>query len=168
MQNELVISGYALTWDETPLLSGCQLPGSYTKSKYIERFERGAFTESIKEGNQKLLIEHKKIYEVEGSLIFLEDETGLAFRAELKNDEYNRMVYNAIRNREIKHVSVGFRNTESEITKLRHYKLRTITKVDLLEISLLNDPAYKTSCVQVGCDNTRLNLQAKINRALKV
>lgn len=159
----LVLSGYALCWDEKAFIE------KDWNERFYEQFQRGAFSESIKTGGQKLLLFHKKIYEIanekEGNLIFLEDEKGLAFRIELPNNSDGRFTYNLVRDG-LKHVSVGFRNARVELGEYRHTRLHTVKKADLVEISLLNNPSYKTSTVRTGCDHIRLNMISKINNSL--
>jgi uncharacterized protein len=161
MEN-LILSGYALCWDEKAFIE------KDSHNRFYEQFQRGAFSKSIENGNQKVLLFHKRIYEIESRLTLLEDEKGLAFRIDLPNSSEGRFYYNLVRDGTINHVSIGFHNDEVELGQYRHFNFRSVKKAELREISLVTDPAYKTSIVRAGCDNSRLDIIVKINRALKI
>lgn len=159
MEN-LILSGYALCWNERAFIE------KNPHNRFYEQFQRGAFSESIKRKNQKVLLFHKKVYEIESHLTLLEDEKGLAFRIELPNNSDGRFAYNLVKSGTISHVSIGFNNDEFELSEYRHFKFRIVKKADLAEISLVTHPAYKTSIVRTGCSNVRLDILSKISKAL--
>lgn len=163
MTNILVISGYALCWNEQACIHNNQ-------ERFYEQFLPGAFVDSIKNRNQTARYFHMSSFDFAsadtGQLTLCEDERGLSFRIELENNHENRLLYNLIRDRQICHVSVGFKNAEFEETKRGRQSFRLIQRAELVEISIVENPAYKTSIVQVGCNNSRLELISKIDKAL--
>lgn len=163
MTKPLVISGYALCWNERACIHDNQ-------GRFYEQFLPGAFVDSIKKRNQTVRYSHLRSLDFAsakaGRLTLFEDERGLSFRIELENNHENRLLYNLIRDRQICHVSVGFKNAEFEETKRGRQRFRLIQRAELVEISIVENPAYKTSYVQVGCINRRLELVSKIDKAL--
>lgn len=163
---DLVISGYALCWEEKAFIE------KEFDYKFYEQFQRGAFSETIKKGKQNVLLFHKRHYDIvnekEGNLTLMEDEKGLAFRIELPNNSESRLTYNLVETRTINHVSIGFTNAKYELSEYRHFKFHIVKSAELREISLLHNPAYKSSIVRTGCNNPRLNLLSEINKALKL
>ncbi|KMN41973.1 HK97 family phage prohead protease [Lysinibacillus sp. LK3] len=163
MTKPLVISGYALCWNERACIHDDQ-------GRFYEQFISGAFVDSIKKRNQTVRYSHLSSLDFAsadtGQLTLCEDERGLSFRIELENNHENRLLYNLIRDRQICHVSVGFKNAEFEETKRGRRNFRLVQRAELVEISIVENPAYKTSIVQVGCNNSRLELISKIDKAL--
>ena len=157
--DNLIISGYALLWNEKAYIDK-------NNEQYYEQFKRGAFVETIKSDHQAIYVFHKGIYEVKGKLILLEDDKGLVFRAELENDSFERTIFNQVQNKTIRHVSIGFYSESFEFGKYRNKSFKTISKAKLREISLVTTPAYKTSSVMTGCENSKLNLSSKIDKLL--
>ncbi|MEK5100940.1 HK97 family phage prohead protease [Cytobacillus sp. FSL M8-0252] len=165
--NSLVISGYALCWNEKSFIE------KQWNRQFYEQFQRGAFSDSIKTRKQRLLLFHNDIYEIvndkEGQLTFLEDEKGLAFRINLPNNSNGRLVYNLVQSGTINHVSIGFTNgIYKPNQRYRHFPFHYVNRADLHEISLVSNPAYKTSIVHTGCNNVRLNLMSNIDQSLKI
>lgn len=163
MTKSLVISGYALCWNERACIHNDQ-------EKFYEQFLPGAFVDSIKKRNQTARYFHMSSLDFasaeNGQLTLYEDERGLSFRIELENNHENRLLYNLVRDGQIRHVSVGFKNAEFKETKRGRQSFRVIQRAELVEISIVENPAYKTSSVQVGCNNSRLELISKIDKAL--
>ncbi|MFB2517505.1 HK97 family phage prohead protease [Lysinibacillus sp. OTC-L20] len=163
MTKPLVISGYALCWNERACIHDDQ-------GRFYEQFLPGSFVDSIKKRNQTVRYLHLSSLDFAsaetGQLTLFEDERGLSFRIELENNHENRMFYNLVKDKEVCHVSVGFCNAEYEEEIKGRQRMRYIKRTDLVEISLVKNPAYKTSYVQIGCNNRRLELISKIDKAL--
>jgi len=163
MIKPLVISGYALCWNERACIHDDQ-------GRFYEQFLPGAFVDSIKKRNQTVRYCHMRSLDFAsaetGQLTLFEDEKGLSFRIELENNHENRLLYNLVRDGQIRYVSVGFKNAEFKETKRGRQSLRLIKRAELVEISIVENPAYKTSIVQVGCNNRRLELISKIDKVL--
>uniref|UniRef100_UPI0020BD76A9 HK97 family phage prohead protease n=1 Tax=Lysinibacillus sp. D3C2_S12 TaxID=2941226 RepID=UPI0020BD76A9 len=75
-----------------------------------------------------------------------------------ENNHENRLLYNLVRDGQVNHVSVGFKNAEFKEIKRGSKKFRLIQRAELVEISIVENPAYKTSSVRIGCNNRRLEL----------
>ena len=163
MTKPLVISGYALCWNERACIHNDQ-------ERFYEQFLPGAFADSIQRRNQTVRYCHMRSLDFAsaetGQLTLFEDEKGLSFRIELENNHENRLLYNLVRDGQIRHVSVGFKNAEFKETKRGRQSFRLIKRAELVEISIVENPAYKTSIVQVGCNNRRLELISNIDKAL--
>lgn len=163
MTKPLVISGYALCWNERACIRDDQ-------ERFYEQFLPGAFVDSIKKRNQTVRYSHLSSLDFAsaeaGQLTLFEDEKGLSFRIELENNLENRLLYNLIRDGQICHVSVGFKNAEYKESKRGRQSFRLIQRAELVEISIVENPAYKTSIVRVGCNNRQLELISKIDKAL--
>lgn len=163
MTKPLVISGYALCWNERACIHDDQ-------GRFYEQFLPGAFVDSIKKRNQTARYFHLSSLDFAsaetGQLTLFEDEKGLSFRIELENNHENRLLYNLVMDGQLSHVSVGFKNAEYKEMKRGRQKFRLIQRAELVEISVVENPAYKTSIVQVGCNNKRLELISKIDKAL--
>lgn len=162
--NELFIHGYALHWNEIARI--------YEDGEtFYEQFQQGAFTDSLKQRNQKALVLHKSLLDIAsveaGTMFIYEDEVGLAFQIKLQNDSEGRSIYDLVKDGQLKHASVLFVPVKGEVGKRRGLKYRVIKKAQLEEISLVDNPAYETSSVQIG-SNTRVMLLAKIQAALSI
>ncbi|WP_338652352.1 HK97 family phage prohead protease [Lysinibacillus sp. Y5S-8] len=163
MTKPLVISGYALCWNERACIYGDQ-------GKFYEQFLPGVFVDSIKKRHQTLRYLHLSSLDFAsakmGQLTLFEDERGLSFNIELENNNENHLLYNLVRDGQVNHVSVRFKNAEFKETKRGRQSFKLIQRAELVEISIVENPAYKTSIVQVGCKNSRLELISKIDKAL--
>lgn len=118
---------------------------------FNEVVKQGAFKRSLNSGKTiPLLLEHdyeKRLADTAASnLTLTEDQIGLRFDAEIRDKE----VYNKILNKEINNCSFGFLPIEQEfeeVTDLR--EKRYLKDLELLEISLVQNPAYAGSLVEV-------------------
>lgn len=160
----LFIHGYALHWNEIARI--------YQDGEtFYEQFEKGAFVDSLKRGNQKALVLHKTVFDiasVEARTMFIyEDEVGLAFQVKLQDDSDGRLIYDLVKDGQLNHASVSFTSIKKEVVNRRGLKHRIIKKAHLGEISVVDNPAYKTSSVQIG-SNMREILKAKIDAALSI
>ncbi|WP_336636610.1 HK97 family phage prohead protease [Lysinibacillus fusiformis] len=163
MTKPLVISGYALCWNERACIQEGQ-------GRFYEQFLPGSFVDSIKKRNQTVRYSHMSSLDFAsaeaGQLTLSEDERGLSFRIELENNNENSLLYNLVRDGQLSHVSVGFTNAKYKESKRGSKKFRLIQRADLVEISIVENPAYKTSSVRVGCNNRQLELISKIDKVL--
>lgn len=117
---------------------------------FNEVVKQGAFTRSLKSGKEiPLLLEHdyeKRLADTSNTLTLIEDQIGLRFDAEIRDKE----VYEKIKNRQINNCSFGFLPIEQEFEQVSQVREKRFLKdLDLLEISLVENPAYAGSLVEV-------------------
>ncbi|MBO5130883.1 MAG: HK97 family phage prohead protease [Clostridia bacterium] len=131
---------------------------------FNEVVKQGAFKRSLDSGkNIPLLLEHdyeKRLADTSmNNLTLVEDQIGLRFDAEIRDKE----VYNKILNKEINNCSFGFLPIEQEFEDVSDMREKRYLKdLELLEISLVQNPAYAGSLVE-----TR-NMNAAIEKALEI
>ena len=138
------IAGYAVVWDAPSSDLG-----------FIEKIKRGAFTDSIAAGDQRLLLEHlphKLLGKVSSKTLSLsEDNHGLKFNATLPKSPMGEDVAESIRRGDLSAMSFGFRvlpngdewgNTGKQVT-------RTVKKASLSEISVVSQAAYPSTSVNL-------------------
>ena len=130
---------------------------------FNEVVKQGAFTRSLQSGKKiPLLLEHDydKVLadNMTNTLTLTEDQIGLRFDAEIRDKE----VYEKVKNKQINNCSFGFLPIDQEfenVTNLR--EKRYLKDLELLEISLVENPAYAGSLVEVR------NLNEQEQRALE-
>lgn len=117
---------------------------------FNEVVKQGAFTRSLNSGKDiPLLLEHdydKKLADTSTSLTLKEDQIGLRFDAEIRDKD----VYEKVKSKQINNCSFGFLPVEQEFEPVSEVREKRYLKdLDLLEISLVENPAYAGSLVEV-------------------
>jgi len=139
------ISGYAVKWDKRSVKMG------YWK-RFQEVFKRGAFTDTLKNDNQKALWSHDTS-QVLGStknntLRLSEDSIGLRFELDLPATQLGNDAYELVKRGDVDGVSFGFSmQGESWDEADPDNIIRSVTKAKLMEISPVAFPAYPDSQV---------------------
>lgn len=137
---------------------------------FNEVVKQGAFKRSLSSGKDiPLLLEHdyeKRLADTSGTLILTEDQIGLRFDAEIRDKD----VYEKIKSKQINNCSFGFLPIEQEfeaVTDLR--EKRYLKDLELLEVSLVENPAYAGSLVEVRNMNEEMkkNEETAKEKALK-
>jgi HK97 family phage major capsid protein/HK97 family phage prohead protease len=156
----LFVSGYV---NETNQWS--QMLGKTTRFK--EKVEKGAFQKAIDEAtNITFLAEHdpdKILASTDaGSLTLKEDEKGLYMEARISNTTWGRDYHTLIKDKLLKGMSFGMRVLEDRWKKLSDgtYE-RTISKLQLFEITATKNPAYLQS--QIEARNLEIIQDPKID-----
>jgi len=135
------IQGYAVKWNELSNPIG---------GLFVEKFERGAFTESLKTNNQKAFWSHNSNYVLgstrSNTLRLSEDDVGLRFEVDLPDSTWGNDAYTSIKRGDVDNVSFGFSlvNKDSEAWEDRSdgVLIRTVKTANLFEISPVAFPAY--------------------------
>lgn len=141
-----VLSGYAVVYGvESRDMGG-----------WKEIIARGAMTESLRKGlDVRFLYQHKsdQIMAREGgnTLTLTEDDNGVKFEAKLIDTQLNRDAYLNVSQGNLDAMSFGMpygsvtAKWERDIVK--KMDIRTVTKADIVEISLVTWPAYEDTSV---------------------
>lgn len=136
---------------------------SSKRSKWFnEVVKRGAFTRSITCGKEiPLLLEHdekRQLASTSNSLTLKEDQIGLRFDAEIRDKD----VYEKVKSKQINNCSFGFIPVEEEFEVVDSVREKRYLKdLELLEISLVENPAYAGSLVEVRNMNEQLEERKK-------
>ncbi len=117
---------------------------------FREVVSAGAFARSLESGNDiKALVEHDASRIVarteNGSLQVGEDAHGLWVRIEPNDSSEGRDLVENVRTGLLSQMSIGFRVLEETWQKIEGEELRTLTRVDLVETSIVADPAYRAT-----------------------
>jgi HK97 family phage prohead protease len=139
--------GYALHWRSPAFIREGGHP-------YAECFERGAFAKSIVAGRVLLCSDHDRSQIVarqdDGTLTLVEDAVGLRIDAWANNSLAGDVAIHDARCRWRAGLSVGFTALKEEWLLTETGKLRVVTEADLVEISIIRTPAYRSSELYAG------------------
>lgn len=135
------IQGYAIKWNELSNPIG---------GLFVEKFERGAFAESLKTNNQKAFWSHNSNYVLgstrSNTLRLIEDDVGLRFEVDLPDSTWGNDAYTSIKRGDVDNVSFGFslinKDSESWEDRSDGVLIRTVKTANLYEISPVAFPAY--------------------------
>ena len=145
------VAGYAVCWDSPSNDLG-----------FIERIQKGAFTDSLALGEQRLLREHDPRLLLarvsSGTLTLKEDAKGLGFTATLPNSPIGEDTTALLMRGDLSSMSFGFRVLPNGETWGSEGKqvTRSITKASLSEVSIVSTPAYNSSSVSLRACPTEL------------
>jgi len=140
---ERTIAGHAAVFDKF----------SQNLGGFVEKISRGAFTESLAKRDIRALWSHNPDYILgrtgNRTLRLWEDDYGLGFELKLPDTQLGRDTYTSIARGDVSGMSFGFRVMEHEWKKSDGTgpHQRTLTKVDLFEVSPTAFPAYEATDV---------------------
>lgn len=146
-EGEMKISGYINVTER-------QSETLYSKARrkwFKETMQKGVFERALQKNanNIPCLLEHnwecRLANTSEGTLHLREDNIGLRFDALINDPD----VYEQVRNKQINSCSFGFRIIDQEIRNINQRLEETYVKeIELLEVSLVRNPAYVGSLVE--------------------
>lgn len=146
--NTLVIEGYALKWDVR----------SKNLGGFVERVAEGATKKTIQESDVRALVNHdpNKVFgrSKSGTLELSNDSTGTHYR--VKGDlrqSYVQDLAIAMERGDVTQSSFGFRvvgNGQEWGEDEDGYPLRTLTEIQLFDVSPVTYPAYEDSTSGIG------------------
>lgn len=125
---------------------------------FYEQVASGAFTKSLDEGDQRMLIDHDSFYVVSrasaDTLDLSQDKRGLAVDSALDDElSYVRDLKANLRNKNITGMSFGFRVVKDDWEMVSvgetddgteiEAELRTLLELELIEVSAVTFPAYE-------------------------
>ncbi|MFK4916324.1 HK97 family phage prohead protease [Lactococcus petauri] len=166
----LILSGYAVRWDTLSNIIDKEDDPFYTvlNEPYYEKISKNAFKDSLNNNNQLALIDHNFSQEIgkanDCSLILLEDDTGLKFQLQIKEDRLGINTFLKVLSLEITGVSIGFNSIEYKYEKRDGKNILSVYKANLVEISLTNKPLYPLTSVIKG--NKKQFLLSKIDKLI--
>lgn len=135
------IAGYAAVFDQETDIGGM----------FREKVARGAFADTLKSADVRAYYDHDMGRVLgrssSGTLRLHEDDTGLAVEIDLPDTSDGRDVRTLIERGDISGMSFGFIVTGQEWDEKSEPPLRTISNVDLIEVSVVSIPAYEGTSV---------------------
>jgi len=143
----MTVSGYV---NKAGQLS--QILGS--AKRFVEKVAPGAFRKAIEQSQRDIdfLAEHKNELILSstrnGSLKLIEDEQGLYMSAVITPTSWGKDYYELISNGLYRNMSFGFRTLKDSWKPLKDGLFeRTIEELELMEVSVVKDPAYLQSTI---------------------
>ena len=144
---------------------------------FIERIERGAFTDAIGRDDVVFLINHEGLplaRSRSGTLELSEDDHGLKIRTQLDADDPDvKAIVPKMKRGDLDKMSFAFRADEQSWDESGDVPIRTITRASLYDVSIVTTPAYDATEIglrslqdfQASKPNhsaTRLRMKAKL------
>jgi HK97 family phage prohead protease len=140
------VSGYAVLWNTPSFPIGAD-------NGFIEKVAPYAFRDSLAANDIRLLREHKPELLLartsSKTLAVTEDERGLKFSASLPDSPIGQDTAVSLERRDLKGMSFGFQAISANWGNEGKQVVRTLNKCRLAEISIVGDPAYAQTSVDV-------------------
>jgi len=141
------IDGFAAVYDEyTEIMD-------WWGDSFQERIQRGALTDTLGDGHDIFALKNHNWNEVLGrtgaNLVLTDRENGLFFDLTPNQSTLGRDIVEDVRSGLIKGCSIGFRILEQLWEERDDTWFRTITKIELREITLTPIPAYTSTTAEV-------------------
>ena len=148
--DSVVISGYVNAVERWSKPLRANLRG--IAQRFIEKIKAGVFRTALKRNNNvKVLLNHNPERELanteNGSAILEEDNIGLRAEVTITDPE----VVEKARNHKLVGWSFGFYSNSDEVAQRETIATRTVTDMDLVEVSILDDtrsPAYYGTSIE--------------------
>ena len=148
--DSVVVSGYVNSVERWSKPLRMNLRG--TMQRFIERIKAGVFRTALKRNdNVKVLLNHNPDRELantkDGTAILEEDNIGLRAEVTITDPE----VVEKARNHRLVGWSFGFYSNSDEVAQEATMATRTVTDMDLVEVSILDDtksPAYYGTSIE--------------------
>lgn len=137
-----VITGYAAVFDML----------SENLGGFREKIKPGAFAQSIRDGDVRALWDHDSKYVLgrnrAGTLALTEDARGLQVSITPPDTTWANDLLTTMRRGDINQMSFGFFTRADEWDKKTNPPTRTLTDVDLFDVSIVTYPAYPQTSVE--------------------
>ena len=155
--DSVVISGYVNSVERWSKPLRANLRG--TMQRFIERIKAGVFKTALKRNdNVKVLLNHNHDRELantkDGSAKLEEDNIGLRAEVTITDPE----VVEKARNHKLVGWSFGFYSNSDEVAQQETIATRTVTDMDLVEVSILDDtksPAYYGTSIETRSEGDK-------------
>ena len=153
--DSVVISGYVNSVERWSKPIRGNLRG--VMQRFIEKIKAGAFKNALKRNdNVKVLLNHNSDRELantkDGTAILEEDNIGLRAEVTITDPE----VVEKAKNNKLVGWSFGFYSNSDEVTQRETIATRTVTDMDLVEVSILDDtksPAYYGTSIETRSED---------------
>lgn len=153
--DSVVISGYVNAVERWSKPLKANLRGMM--QRFIEKIKAGAFKNALKRNdNVKVLLNHNPDRELvntkDGTAILEEDNIGLRAEVTITDPE----VVEKARNHKLVGWSFGFYSNSDEVAQEATIATRTVTDMDLVEVSILDDtksPAYYGTSIETRSED---------------
>ena len=153
--DSVVISGYVNSVERWSKPLRANLRGKM--QRFVEKIKAGAFKTALKRNdNVKVLLNHNPDRELantkDGSAILEEDNIGLRAEVTITDPE----VVEKARNHKLVGWSFGFYSNSDEVAQEATIATRTVTDMDLVEVSILDDtksPAYYGTSIETRSED---------------
>ena len=153
--DSVVISGYVNSVERWSKPLRANLRG--TMQRFVEKIKAGVFKNALKRNdNVKVLLNHNHDRELantkDGTAILEEDNIGLRAEVTITDPE----VVEKARNHKLVGWSFGFYSNSDEVAEGATMATRTVTDMDLVEVSILDDtksPAYYGTSIETRSDD---------------
>lgn len=155
--DSVVISGYVNSVERWSKPLRANLRG--TMQRFIEKIKAGVFKNALKRNdNVKVLLNHNHDRELantkDGTAILEEDNIGLRAEVTITDPE----VVEKARNHKLVGWSFGFYSNSDEVAQEATMATRTVTDMDLVEVSILDDtksPAYYGTSIETRSEGDK-------------
>ena len=155
--DSVVISGYVNAVERWSKPLRANLRGMV--QRFIEKIKAGVFKNALKRnGNVKVLLNHNPDRELantkDGTAILEEDNIGLRAEVTITDPE----VVEKARNNKLVGWSFGFYSNSDEVAQEATIATRTVTDMDLVEVSILDDtksPAYYGTSIETRSEGEK-------------
>ena len=155
--DSVVISGYVNAVERWSKPLRANLRGMV--QRFIEKIKAGVFKNALKRNdNVKVLLNHNPDRELantkDGTAILVEDNIGLRAEVTITDPE----VVEKARNNKLVGWSFGFCSNSDEVAQEATIATRTVTDMDLVEVSILDDtksPAYYGTSIETRSEGEK-------------
>ena len=156
-EDSVVVSGYVNAVERYSKPIHANLRGKV--QRFIEKIKAGVFKNALKRNNNvKVLLNHNKDRELantqSGTAILEEDNIGLRAEVTVTDAE----VVEKAKNNKLVGWSFGFYSNSDEVAQEATMATRTITDMDLVEVSILDDtksPAYEGTSIETRSEGDK-------------
>lgn len=153
--DSVVISGYVNAVERWSKPLRANLRG--VAQRFVEKIKAGAFKTALKRNdNVKVLLNHKHDRELantkDGTAMLEEDNIGLRAEVTITDAE----VVEKAKNHKLVGWSFGFFSNSDEVAQQETIATRTVTDMDLVEVSILDDtrtPAYYGTSIEMRSED---------------
>lgn len=141
----MTVSGYVNKTEQESRTMG-------SSQKFKEVIKRGAWQRAIDKAQEiHFLAEHDKSKILastrNGSLELREDDQGLYMEATISPTSWGKDYHQLIKDGILQNMSFGFRSVKDAWRNMGTHFERTVSELDLFEVSVVRDPAYASSTI---------------------
>lgn len=152
---QAVIAGHAAVFDQL----------SQDLGDFREKIAPGAFSRTLSSADVRALFNHDPNYVLgrnkSGTLRLSEDNTGLAIEIDMPDTQFSRDLQISMGRGDISQMSFGFRTVSDKWEKRDGGWIRTLSEVELFDVSPVTYPAYPQTDVAVRSMNKVISQEMK-------